>query len=815
MERDVSWIRFGAALVALAGCGAAQWIIRHDPARVDASVGLIVAALLAAWLLGRPRDATIAETPVATTAGGLRYWSGLLVGLAGLAGYIWAIHLLTEHWHYNFDFAAPLAIAAIAVMSAGLGLLFRSDGSVRWERWELALFAVVLLIGLFARFYRYDYYPPDGVCAVEEPQSGQWTHLIIHNRARPWEFVGDRWLAVPFFRYFGENLTTLRIPYTIVSWLTLIPFYLLVRMLVSRPAALFAAALFALSSWHLMYARLAHAIFPTTFIAVLVMYLCVLVHRRATLGPYPWIGFLCAYTLYTYAGYRATPVFAVLFIGISFLIHVRNWWRARTPEQIGDTRRMLRVQIVGMLLATATFIGPIVALQPRLEGENRNHFFEAANRSIINSEYYSSDPEVFLPRLQARVIMTARLFNHLGDGSETFNLPGEPMLDPITGTLFAVALAYCLLWGLYRWQGYFAFVFLALLIGGAVVVGNFDPRRLQGIIPLIFVLIAFTADRFAQVTRARLGRSAPIGLLLVTTAVIGAAYWFNWNLFFVRTINDPRVRQAFQNRYTVAVRYLKTLPDDAYMVFVSDVPYFFRPSDLAFMRGDRIPGHVTSDLLPLFHGHRGPWSGRDLHVLMQEPFEHEALGRLLQARFAGTECIDATHPDRRPQSMTGCKIPHPEVGSFTGGIRARYYRGAEEQPFSDRLQPAISYAFLPPPCAFPEVLGKPPCRVVWDGVLDVPESGTYLFKADSRNGAVRITLDGKPLRPAMELSAGPHEVHAEVRYASPRDEAQDGGTRLMWRRNPEAPWDLVPFGKLSDGSDSSDKSDISDRSDLS
>jgi len=795
-------VRFSAALAALVECGVAQWFIRHDPSRVEASVGLIAGAVLAGWLLGRPHVNT--EAPRVPVANGTLYWVGMLLSAAGVGAYVWAIHLLTTQWHYNFDFAVPLAIAAIGVWSIGLGLLFRTDSSTPWTRWEAALFVIFLLIGLFARFYRYDYYPPEGVCAVEEPQSGQLTHLILHSHARPWEFVGDRWLGVPFFYYFGETLWSLRIPYTIVSWLTLIPFYLLVRLLVSRPAALFSLALFALSSWHLMYARLAHNIFPTTLIAVLVMYLCMQAHRSRGLGTYPWIGFLCAYTLYTYAGYRGTPVFAALFLGLSFLIHVRDWRRAQNPEQAAGARRILRLQIAGFLVAIAAFIGPIIALQPRLAGENRGHFFEAANRSIINSEYYSSDVDLFLPRLRDRVIMTARLFNHLGDGSETFNLPGEPMLDPVTGTLFAVALAYCVLWGVSRWQGYFAFVFLALLIFGAVVVGNFDPRRLQGIIPPIFVLIAFTADRFAQATRARLGRAAPIALLALTAAVTGYTYYLNWDLFFVRTINDPRVRMAFQNRYTVAVRYLKSLPDGAYMLFVSDVPYFFRPSDLEFMRGHRIPGMVTADLMPLFHGEHGPWSDHDLYVLMQEPFEHEAIGKLLQARFPGAECIDATHPDRPAQSMTGCKIPHPEQGSLVGGIRARYFRADAAEPFVDRLEPAITYAFLPKPCGFPDILGKPPCRAVWDGSLEVAQNGTYFFQAESRNGKTQITIDGELLQPSMNLSAGAHRVHGEASYTSAQDEAQDGGTRLLWRRSSNDPWQLVPFGTMSDKSDRSD-----------
>lgn len=798
MAREISWVRIVAALLAVAGGGYAQWVIRQDNSRLDAGVWLLGAALLAAVFLGRPRGASLERIPQPAKSGSALW---LAVAAVGAAAYVYAIHLLTVRWHINFSFAAPLAIVAVGICSIGLGRRFRPAAAPPWPRWETVAFIIILAIGLFARFYRYDYYPPEGVCAVEEPQSGQWTHTILANGARPWEFVGDRWLAVPFFHFFGESMLTLRLPYTIVSWLTLIPFYLLVRLLVGRGAALFATALFAMSSWHLFYARLAHAVFPTTLIEVMVLHLTVRAHRRQGLGVYPWIGFLCGYTLYTYAGYRGIPGFAVIFLGLSFCINLLAWRRAQ-PDEVVAARRNVGIQFIGLLIALAFFIGPILPLQARLAGENQGHFFEAIKRSMIDNQQIARDPNLSLsdkiygsmPLLWGRAIMTARLFNHLGDGSETFNLPGEPMLDPMTGTMFALGLIYCVLWWRHRWQGYFSFVFLTLLIGGAVLVGNFDPRRLQGIIPLIYVLIAFAADRFVQVGWARLGRAAAVVLVTIGGVLIGVTYYFNWDVFFVQAINNPRVREAFQNRYTVAVRYLKTLPDGAYMIFVSDVPYFFGTSDLEFMRGNRIPGVVSGDLLGLFRGERSPWTGHDLRVLMQEPYEHEALANLIKATFPGAECEDATHPDRKAQSMTACRIPDPEQTRFSGGIRARYYRGAGEQAFLERSEPSISYAFLPMPCQFPYIANKVPCRAEWEGELQIKEGGTYRFETKGRRGTLRVLIDDQPLQPAMELTAGTHRVRAEARWGAVTDESQQPGARLLWRRGPDAPWDLVPFG---------------------
>jgi hypothetical protein len=250
---------------------------------------------------------------------------------------------------------------------------------------------------------------------------------------------------------------------------------------------------------------------------------------------------------------------------------------------------------------------------------------------------------------------------------------------------------------------------------------------------------------------------------------------------------------AFQNRFTVALRYLKTLPDGAYMLFVSDVPWFFTPSDLEWMRGHRIPGMVTSDLMPVLAGHSGPWSGRDLRILMQEPFEHEAIAKLLQQRFPGAPCVDASHPDRRVQSMTACDVPADGGRRFVGGLHARYFRGNDL--FLERREPVISFGLLPDECRFPKIVGKPPCRVQWEGQIELSDGGAYELRAEARHGTFDVWVDDQSLQPALHLTPGEHRIRAEARFATVSDEAQDGGARLLWRRQGESDWSLVAFGQ--------------------
>src|SRR3990172_4229104 len=103
-------------------------------------------------------------------------------------------------------------------------------------------------------------------------------------------------------------------------------------------------------------------------------------------------------------------------------------------------------------------------------------------------------------------------------------------------------------------------------------------------------------------------------------------------------MKEPRVRVVYHNQYTAAIRYMHTLPDGAYMLMVSDILNFYMGNDYTWWRGDRIPGTVTADLLPVFTGQKGPWTGYDLRVVLQEPFDRDDLVRLIRKRFPAARC---------------------------------------------------------------------------------------------------------------------------------------------------------------------------------
>lgn len=788
-------LRAVGTITAIGACAVAQWYIRAGQYRTVQTVVLLVAALVAAILAGPPVERVEVTTPGGAADRQRRFLAlGILVAVVGAGGFALAIYWLRTDWYARFTEAAPLTVVAVGVWSIGLAIVqrcwWRPPVRTTLPWWEVVTVGFIFAVAVFLRFHRYDYYPPDGVCAVEEPQAGQIAFEIFAHGARPWEFLADRWLPVPFFALFGVSLTTLRLPFTMISALTVPAVYLVLRQVVARPPALLATALFAVCSWHLLYARLGHNIFATTLLVVVLYAICLRVHRRPGLAWYPWIGFLSAYTLYTYAGYRGTTLFVGLFFLISLWVRVREWRRAILPRAVTAARQTLVVELVGLVLAAAAYAGPVVVLVEQLR-KHPAYYLEAANRSLLNEQYYTADVRAFLRQRIDRIVDTAAIFNHTGDSSATFNLPNEPMLDPVTGTLLPIALAYCLVWWRYRWQGYFALTFLVLLLLGSTFVQNLDVRRLQGIVPLIFVLAGFFLDRLWSLAHGAIGRGAQRWLVGSAAMLAGVVGWLNYDLFFNRTITDPAVRQGFQNRYTVLLRYVRTLPRDAYVMLVGDTYNFYSASDFSWLLAGTPPGEVTGDLWAVFRGDPGPWTGRDLRVVVESTYEHDDLARLIAARFPGVRCNKVVHPDTAGWAFVACDLGRRlrAPAGQTRGVRARYFRGDDPSPFIDRIEPAISFGFQPAACRFPQGSGKPPCRVEWEGVMSVDEPGKYYIVAEASEGAATLTIDGNSVHGDVEMSAGTHQVRMTARYGS----SEDPGARLRWRNPRTGEIDLLPL----------------------
>jgi hypothetical protein len=784
----------------LAVLGWAQYRIRIEPSDHAATAVLLAAALAAAILVAGRSDAGAEATGAPEPE---RRSLATAVTLLGYAGIVAGSVILSVKWRALFVLGVTVLLLGVATLSAGLS---RSDPPARgaasdaargavpaWTRSELAVFLGTVGLAFALRFYRFTEFPdPYGIFAVEEPQTGMGGYLILQGR-RPWEFLLDHYLAALALRVGGPELPALRVPFAVFSALTVVPMYLLLRQLVRKPAALCGALLLAGSSWHLLYARCAHNIFLTTFIVVVVLALLVAAERTHRLALFPWIGLLAGYTLYTYAGYRGTVAFVVLFLAIAASRHLRGSWRASAEARLRQARWLVR-DLDGLWIVTfvVTALVPPIAVQVARDPRHIS-YFEAAGRATDDAAYYTTDVQEFVRQRIERAGEAAAIFLHAGDISPTFNYPGTPMLDPVTGTLFVAGFLYAVCFPRRGHNAFFVLMFLGLFVVGTIFVHNLDVRRLHGLIPLVIVFAALFVDRLFACAE-RLG-SAALGVAYcgAALAVLGALSW-GYDLFFNQMANSPAVRAGFHNEYTRLIRLGREQAAGRYLLVVSDIPNFFLPSDYTWLIRDHIKGQALSELGAILPPRALPRAAEPLSVVVLPPYEGAAIAGWLRLVFPGTECRADNDPPAWRSTMTVCNLPGdvvPADATAAGMLTARYFLRPppEGKPVVERREPFISYALVPPLCRRATAsANERECHAEWEGQFELPADVRVTIAPRTRAGSVRVFIDGQPVGGAMQLARGTHTFRASAHF--PR--TQETGVQVKWQLPGEAPT-LMPF----------------------
>ncbi len=743
------------SILLVAGCVA---YVQQQPDSLGATVACAVAVLVAVLVI--PRAA--ASTPQLNVSQGrvARVWVGL-----GLALLVAGSGLLVTHWNAAFYLGWGLVLVATGLAAHGLREPQATPHPhIAWTRSEIALVCVALGAGALLRFHQYDVFPgPYTTHAIEEQQTGLGATAILQNGRHPWEFALDYHLTALALSFTdAPTFNTIRVPFSLASWLSIVVAHLLFRQLFSRPAACFGTLLFACSSWNILYSRCAHPIFLSNLVVVGVFAALIAWGRTGRRSWLPWIGLLTASTLYSYAGYRGTA----LFVGVYLLGRI-----VRARQDAADVRRGL----VDAAIVTCWLVAVAVPIAGQLGRVGlENYYLEAAHRALANREYYTDDSESFLRQRVERVRDVARLFVHEGDGSLTFNRPGTPMVDPFTATFFLPGLLLALLRPRRAQAWFFLFVFFVLLAAGTVFVQNLDVRRLQGVTVLVCYFAALFFDQAFASTRKQLTRA--IALL-----VAAGAFAWSYRLYHVDMAGDPAVRRAFRDHYTAMIHYGREQRPER-IALLSIIHQFFDPGyhyrlNYSWLIDPVLRGHDAADLLELIGTDGVPAAT----LVVQEPMEPSAAAQVLTAVYPDAVCTMHAEPDAPSLSLVACQVPEgARPRSVPFGLHAQYWVGpVDDTPDIARDEPYLGYGLVPRPCTTPHP-GEF-CTARWSGRLQVPADGTYSVRLEwlgrttfaASLGGRSLSEHAQPIRPGL------HEVHVEARL--PRD--WETGVRLVLLRD--------------------------------
>lgn len=318
------------------------------------------------------------------------------------------------------------------------------------------------------------------------------------------------YLAGGLMRTVGESLFSLRLTAAYIGILTVAATYWLGReMLADRRIALLAAALLAVSFWHVLFSRLGFRAISEPLLQALTV---AALFRGLRGGRWAWFGVagvLLGLTGYTYLASRLFPV--LLLLGALPLLLDRDTARQRWPQLA--------------LMAGVAFL----VISPLL-------LYFAGNPDAFWTRIGQVGPNSGGLTLLESVGRSLGMFFLRGDPYLRFNLPERPLFNVLWGGLLVVGWVIALLRVRrmpYDWQRSALLLLVAapfiMLLPAALATNEIVPSNLRviGLIPFVFYLPAIGLIALLRDLERRFDLPSlvyGIQLVVVLTLLAGGAY---------------------------------------------------------------------------------------------------------------------------------------------------------------------------------------------------------------------------------------------------------------------------------------------------
>lgn len=406
------------------------------------------------------------------------------------------------------------------------------------SRSEWIALAAVVGVAALLRLPRLDAAPP--ACWFDEAENGLETLRLLAGELRYFTPRNNGrgalqfWWTAPLFLALGPKTAVLRLGSAILGLGTIPVAWAVLRRIGGATAGLLAAALLAVSQWHLTVSRLGFDVVMTPLFDLLALGAAM---RALATGRARWgvaAGVAAGLANYGYTASRITPLLvAALFI-------------------LGPPAASAAVRRRAGLAALATFVAmvaPLIlyaAIHPR-DFEQRskqvNAIREAMNQGSLAPIGQSS-------------LATARMLHEHGDDNPRHNRPGRPMLEATTGLLLLLGLA----WGARAAPaGAFRFallwIALPLVAGGALTIGApHGNRTIAAVVPAC--LLAAWGARAAAAGLTIPARWRP-ALAIAVVAVTG---FVTAHDYFIRYAGSRAIVEAFNPESVAAGDWLRGIP---------------------------------------------------------------------------------------------------------------------------------------------------------------------------------------------------------------------------------------------------------------
>jgi hypothetical protein len=578
---------------------------------------------------------------------------------------------------------------------------------------------------------------------------------------------------VPFLKLLGTDVLSLRLATTLVGLAAILAAWWLGRELFGPWEGLLAAGFLALLRWHVGFSRFAVAQIFVTLVPALVLGLFFRSQRRESPRTAVLCGLALGIGLQLYYAVSALPVV----LALTFLC----------GALCGTYRARVGAGLLALTLGVAACAdAPVLQYAFQHRDEYGKRFKDTSIVKVGSlAELASVLVEPSLRRGEAwaavgrNALKHARMFHLQGDSNGRHNLPGAPMLDPVSGLFFGLGLLWCLARPLEARRAALLLWLGAMLAAGVLSVEFEAPQgaRTLGATTVVALMAGVALARL----RAVLDRTGGAGLGSGAAALLlGIAAVSSWRTYFDRQAWDPAAWSAWS---TIETKVAQVVRDEGggRDVYVP-AEFLGGPTETLIL------GHA----LEARSFQRGPDlplepSGRDALVFFAG---HEIETARLLRRYYPAAGLQPFGPPR-PDGSAGdpilwiARVPAPQIAALAGWLIELDGDAKAAKP----TQASIWH--------WDEAPAHPPFEARVRGMLRVSRDGPYeLVVASDAEASLRV--DGEPLldgkgrqRVGLLLARGNHDVVLDVRVRRPGSE-----TALRWVAPGSSDERPIPAGRM-------------------
>lgn len=759
-----SWLRigllFGTMILGVAG----QVLLQTGKIPAGAAcIGLAVLIFIilsfhqkgpADWLLAEPWDHRSFNLNWSALAKGGLIASVLLAALAFWlfdgktpAIYSWLLHFLS---------IALLIFTSYRLANPKLSSGVSKD--VQWSALEIGSFLLILLIAAFMRLYRFDQIPfgfwydeaDNGLSALNILNQPGYLPVFVQSTNLPAHFL---YLIVFSFKILGASYLAVRAVSVIFGMATVAASFFLGNELFNRRMGLVTAFFFAISRWDVNWSRIGMHGVSVPFWATLSILLVLRAIRSRRLPDFTLAGFSLGLGLCFYSPLYFLPI--VVAVVLLFL------WLHRP--------RLLFSFWPGFLFLALGFLTVTVPISQFALRQTETFSGRWGVTSIFKDKTTQQAWTDVAKNAREHILM----FNYRGDNNGRHNLPGRPMLDPVSGAFMVLGLGACL-WRI-RQPGSFLLIawLLIMLLPGIFSLDFESPQSLRaiGTMPAVYLLAVIPIYFVWQEWRQAFGKRFQLVFTLPLLLSLGAAAALNYYTYFEVQAKSFDVWESFSTPETIIGNQLAKLGKNA-DIYVS---IFYHNSPTVRFLAQNLTAEdytqlQTYDTLPFLSDGTKPivfFVDRD-----REPFFIQARHYYPNADF------------KEYQSPTGGTVLYqitldPSDIQASQGVTVSYYRDNDwsGQPFLVTNEKTIDMDWVNgTPVSFP-------FWVKWQTSLFADRYGVYRLILHSPSSA-ELYLDDRQV-PLVENGDGAQTAEVElakgVHALVLKAEGQNGLFRLDWQ----------------------------------